>query len=89
MQPQCSWPKDQITRHVCPNFRDGADALRFDHQQSFLQRCLNCCLFSENLRSPRPEAGDLQIQPDPGGMVLMTLAMNLNKERLDESTVDC
>jgi len=59
VQPQCCWHQEQIARHDCPNFRDGDDALLFDRKRRFLQRCLNCHLFIEDLRRLGPEAGDL------------------------------
>jgi signal transduction histidine kinase len=59
LQPQCCWHTEQISRHDCPNFRDGDEALLFDRKQRFLLRCINCHLFLEDLRSLGPEAGDL------------------------------
>lgn len=59
MQPQCCWHSEQIAPHDCPNFRDGDQALLYDRKQRFLQRCINCHLFLEDLRRLGPEAGDL------------------------------
>lgn len=51
MTPLCCWNQEQIAPEDCPFLRPGDDVLLFDRKQRFVQRCLECPRFLEDVRS--------------------------------------
>jgi len=48
--PLCCWNQEQISPETCPFLRPGEDALLFDRKQRFVQRCLECPRFLEDVQ---------------------------------------
>ena len=59
VNPQCCWNQEQIAPEACPFLRPGDDALLFDRKQRFIQRCLECPRFFEDLRNLGQESDGL------------------------------
>ncbi|MHB8713860.1 MAG: hypothetical protein ACYC9T_16325, partial [Trichloromonadaceae bacterium] len=59
MNPQCCWNQEQIAPEACQSLRPGDDALLFDRKQRFVQRCLECPRFFEDLRNLGQESDGL------------------------------
>lgn len=51
MEPRCCCCREYITAEDCPYLREGEEELLFNRRQRFLQRCLDCPRFLENLRT--------------------------------------
>ncbi|HEX9874290.1 MAG TPA: ATP-binding protein [Deferrimonas sp.] len=59
MEPGCCWHKDHITADDCEALRPGDQELLFNRKQRFLQRCLECPRFLEDLQSQKGGDNDL------------------------------
>jgi signal transduction histidine kinase len=59
VNPQCCWNQEQIAPEACQSLRPGDDALLFDRKQRFIQRCLECPRFFEDLRNLGQESDTL------------------------------
>jgi signal transduction histidine kinase len=51
MEPRCCCCRELITPEDCPFLREGEEALLFNRRRRFLQRCIECPRFLENLRT--------------------------------------
>lgn len=51
VEPRCCCCREQITPEDCPFLREGEEELLFNRRKRFLQRCLECPRFLENLRA--------------------------------------
>jgi hypothetical protein len=49
LEPRCCCCRDGITPKDCPYLREGEEELLFDRRRRFLQRCLECPRFLENI----------------------------------------
>lgn len=59
MEPSCCWHKEHITAEDCPSFAGREAELRSDRRRRFLQLCLECPRFRNDLRA---------MGGDPGGL---------------------
>jgi len=51
VENRCCCCREHITAEDCPYLREGEQELLFDRRRRFLQRCLDCPRFLENLRT--------------------------------------
>lgn len=59
VESRCCWHQDQIDPGDCPYLRGGEEKLLFDRRRRFLERCLECPRFFEELHSPQGLSGEL------------------------------
>lgn len=52
MEPKCCWQLDQATPEVCPNLDPAKPYLQRDRRQRFLECCLECHQFVQDLTHP-------------------------------------
>lgn len=51
VKPDCCWDKEHIAAFECPSLASGDDHLLHDRRQRFLQRCVECPRFRNDLKS--------------------------------------
>ncbi len=59
VKPRCCWHKEQIASEDCPYLQDQDRALLLNRKNRFMQRCLECPLFLEDLREMNGELDGL------------------------------